>query len=184
MTEQESAVLDGMVAPPAALQALTTDIGGVLESMEQVSDYLERVVHAVRRHVSGCDEVGVTIVTAGRPHTAAYTTVQTLAIDAVQYVLGDGPCLDAARNRRENRVDDLVVDDGRWPEVAKECRDDGRRSHATNRAGPRGSLASNQAKCRSSSILWSTRTEPSSSRKEMLIGGAAAKRQSVAHWWS
>ena len=42
MTEQESAVPDGMVEPPAALQALTTDIGGVLESMEQVSDYLER----------------------------------------------------------------------------------------------------------------------------------------------
>jgi len=128
MTEQESAVPDGMVAPPPALEALTSDIGGVLESMEQLSDYLERVVHAVRRHVSGCDEVGVTIVTAGRPHTAAYTTVQTLEIDAVQYVLGDGPCLDAARNRRENRVDDLVVDDGRWPAFAKECREDGMRS--------------------------------------------------------
>ena len=128
MTDEESALPEGMVEPPAALQALTTDIGGVLESMEQVSDYLERVVHAVRRHVSGCDEVGVTIVTAGRPHTAAYTTVQTLEIDAVQYVLGDGPCLDAARNRRENRVDDLVVDDGRWPAFAKECREDGLRS--------------------------------------------------------
>ena len=91
-------------------------------------DYLERVVHAVRRHVSGCDEVGVTILSAGRPHTAAYTTVQTLEIDAVQYALDDGPCLDAARNRRENRVDDLVVDDGRWPEFAKECREDGMRS--------------------------------------------------------
>ena len=102
---------------PAALEALNTDIGGVLESMEQVSDYLERVVHAVRRHVSGCDEVGVTILSAGRPHTAAYTTVQTLEIDAVQYALDDGPCLDAARTRRENRVDDLVVDDGRWPGV-------------------------------------------------------------------
>ena len=96
--------------------------------MEQVSDYLERVVHAVRRHVDGCDEVGVTILSADRPHTAAYTTVQTLEIDAVQYALDDGPCLDAARHRRENRVDDLVVDDGRWPEFAKECREEGMRS--------------------------------------------------------
>ncbi|HYN66793.1 MAG TPA: GAF and ANTAR domain-containing protein [Ornithinibacter sp.] len=128
MTEQHDAVPDDSVAPGAALAALTTDIGGVLESLEEVSDYLERVVHAVRRHVSGCDEVGVTVLSAGRPHTAAYTTVQTLEIDAVQYALDDGPCLDAARHRRENRVDDLVVDDGRWPEFARECREDGMRS--------------------------------------------------------
>jgi GAF domain-containing protein len=128
MTEQQSAVSEGLAAPPAALEALTTDIGGVLESMEQVSDYLERVVHAVRRHVPGCDEVGVTVLSAGRPHTAAYTTVQTLEIDALQYALDDGPCLDSARHRRENRVDDLVASDGRWPLFAKECREDGMRS--------------------------------------------------------
>jgi len=128
MTDQQTASPAQALPSPAALEALNTDIGGVLESMEQVSDYLERVVHAVRRHVKGCDEVGVTILSAGRPHTAAYTTVQTLEIDAVQYALDDGPCLDAARRRRENRVDDLVVDDGRWPEFAKECRDDGMRS--------------------------------------------------------
>ena len=128
MTDQQTALPAEAIPSPAALEALNTDIGGVLESMEQVSDYLERVVHAVRRHVQGCDEVGVTILSAGRPHTAAYTTVQTLEIDAVQYALDDGPCLDAARRRRENRVDDLVVDDGRWPEFAKECRDDGMRS--------------------------------------------------------
>ena len=128
MTDQHAAVPEGATPSPAALEALTTDIGGVLESMEQVSDYLERVVHAVRRHVPGCDEVGVTILSAGRPHTAAYTTVQTLEIDALQYALDDGPCLDAARHRRENRVDDLVVDDGRWPVFAAECRADGLRS--------------------------------------------------------
>jgi GAF domain-containing protein len=128
MTDQPAAASLDAVGPPAALEALTTDIGGVLESMEQLSDYLERVVHAVRRHVSGCDEVGVTILSSGRPHTAAYTTVQTLEIDAVQYALGDGPCLDAARTRRENLVDDLVVDDGRWPQFARACREDGMRS--------------------------------------------------------
>jgi len=128
MTEQQTTAPEVAMPSLAALEALTTDIGGVLESMEQVSDYLERVVHAVRRHVSGCDEVGVTVLSAGRPHTAAYTTVQTLEIDAVQYALDDGPCLDASRHRRENRVDDLVVDDGRWPEFARECREDGLRS--------------------------------------------------------
>ena len=46
----------------------------------------------------------------------------------MQYALDDGPCLDSARHRRENRVDDLVALDGRWPEFAKECREDGMRS--------------------------------------------------------
>jgi GAF domain-containing protein len=128
MTNTMDRLPPGTASAPDALEVLTTDIGGVLQSMEHVSDYLERVVHAVRRHVSGCDEVGVTILSGDRPHTAAYTTVQTLEIDAVQYALDDGPCLDSARHRRENRVDDLFVDDGRWPEFAKECREDGLRS--------------------------------------------------------
>lgn len=128
MTNTLDAVPEDRGVPSPALEALTNDIGGVLNSMEEVSDYLERVVHAVRRHVDGCDEVGVTIVSGDRPHTAAYTTVQTLEIDAVQYALDEGPCLDAARQRREFVVGDLVVDDGRWPSFAVECREEGMRS--------------------------------------------------------
>lgn len=130
VADARNAVLPEPAEDPQAraLAALTTDLGGVLDSMEQVSDYLERVVHAVRRHIDGCDEVGVTVLSADRPHTAAYTTVQTLEIDAVQYALDEGPCLDAARNRRENHVADLVVDDGRWPLFAQECREEGMRS--------------------------------------------------------
>ena len=107
---------------------LSESIGGVLQSMSEVSDYLERLVHAVRRHVDGCDEVGVTIVTDGRPHTAAYTTVQTLEIDAVQYALDEGPCLDAARHRRENVVDDLCAEDTRWPAFTAQAEEEGMRS--------------------------------------------------------
>jgi transcriptional regulator with GAF, ATPase, and Fis domain len=107
---------------------LSASLGGVLESLDEVSDYLERLVHAVRRHVDGCDEVGVTILTNDRPHTAAYTTVQTLEIDAVQYALDEGPCLDAARHRRENVVDDLCVEDTRWPRFTTHAADEGMRS--------------------------------------------------------
>ena len=112
----------------AMMTTLTTELGGVLESMEQVTDYLERVVHTVRRHIDGCDEVGLTVLSGDRPHTAAYTTVHTLEIDAVQYALDEGPCLDAARQRTENHAADLVVDDGRWPRFAAQCREEGIRS--------------------------------------------------------
>lgn len=119
---------DGDLDPATALESLTFDTAGVLESIEELSDYLERVVHSVRRVVDGCDEVGVTILSNDRPHTAAYSTVQTLEIDAVQYALDEGPCLDAARTREEQRVDDLSIDDGRWPAFAQATRQDGMRS--------------------------------------------------------
>jgi GAF domain-containing protein len=112
----------------ALLERFSAELGGVLESMEELSDYLERVVHAVCRHVDGCDEVGVTVISNDRPHTAAYTTVQTLEIDAAQYALDEGPCLDAARTRREQVVPDLCTDDGRWPAFAEISRRDGMRS--------------------------------------------------------
>jgi transcriptional regulator with GAF, ATPase, and Fis domain len=116
--------------PDAAtrLAELSNEIGGVLESMDELSDYLERLVHAVRRRVPGCDEVGVTILTNDRPHTAAYTTVHTLEIDAIQYSIDEGPCLDAARRRRENRVDDVCVEDERWPRFTAEAEAEGMRS--------------------------------------------------------
>lgn len=119
---------DAHITPHAALEAMSNDIGGVLESMQELSDYLERVVHAVRRHVGGCDEVGITILSNDRPHTAAYSTVRTLEIDAIQYALDEGPCLDAARTGEEQRVDDLSLDDGRWPAFAQAVRADGMRS--------------------------------------------------------
>jgi transcriptional regulator with GAF, ATPase, and Fis domain len=114
--------------PLAAAEALSAEIGGVLASMEELSDYLERVVHAIRLHVDGCDEVGVTVLGGNRPHTAAYTTVRTLEIDAVQYAIDQGPCLDAARHRRENRVADVMVQDDRWPEFGRHVEADGVRS--------------------------------------------------------
>jgi transcriptional regulator with GAF, ATPase, and Fis domain len=121
-----AAALD--TAPASALDALSSETGGVMESITELSEYLDRVVHAVRRFVDGCDEVGVTILSNDRPHTAAYSTVHTLEIDAVQYALDEGPCLDAARTREEQRVDDLCSDDGRWPTFARATRQDGMRS--------------------------------------------------------
>ncbi|GGB78321.1 hypothetical protein N798_03125 [Knoellia flava TL1] len=109
---------------------LLAEVSGVLSSVDELHDYLTRVVHAVRRHVTGCDEVGVTMLVDGRPSTAAYTTVTTLEVDAVQYQLDEGPCLEAARERTEvvatigaggDRGDATL----RWPHFAEAVRRDG-----------------------------------------------------------
>jgi transcriptional regulator with GAF, ATPase, and Fis domain len=109
---------------PAADVGLHDAIGGVLASVDEVQDYLDRVVHAVRRHVTGCDEVGITLLIEARPRTAAYSTVATLEVDAIQYQLDEGPCLDAARRRGEF-VANLGILDPRWPRFAEAVRDDG-----------------------------------------------------------
>ncbi|MBM6405841.1 GAF and ANTAR domain-containing protein [Phycicoccus sp. CSK15P-2] len=119
---------EGIETPAMLVERLSAELGGVLESMDDLSDYLERVVHAVRSAVAGCDEVGVTILSSDRPHTAAYTTVQTLEIDAAQYALDEGPCLTAARTGDEQMVPDVCIDDGRWPRFSEVARSDGMRS--------------------------------------------------------
>ncbi|KRE42702.1 GAF and ANTAR domain-containing protein [Knoellia sp. Soil729] len=123
MTDTETT----LVAQPH--EQLLREVAGVLASVEELHDYLTRVVHAVREHVDGCDEVGITLLVDGRPSTAAYTTVATLEIDAVQYQLDEGPCLDAARLGIEVVVG-LAEDeaDVRWPLFAEAVRRDGVKS--------------------------------------------------------
>ncbi|MFC7485338.1 ANTAR domain-containing protein [Knoellia sp. CPCC 206453] len=108
-------------------EEMLLEVSGVLSSVDGVQDYLDRVVHAVRRIVTGCDEVGITLLVDGRASTAAYTTVTTLEIDAVQYQLDQGPCLEAARTQTEV-IASLGEADERWPQFAQAVRSDGMRS--------------------------------------------------------
>lgn len=108
MSQQPSA------APTTPTERLMAALSGVLGSMEDLGTYLDSLVLAVRDNVTHCDAVGVTVVVEDRPRTASYTTARTLEIDAVQYAVDDGPCLDAYRNRRENLVD-LAGAHERWP---------------------------------------------------------------------
>ena len=82
---------------------LMSVLSGVLGSMEDLETYLNNLVFAVMANIDGCDAVGVTVVMEDRPRTAAYTTAKTLEIDAVQYAVGDGPCLDADSNALSGR---------------------------------------------------------------------------------
>jgi GAF domain-containing protein len=104
----------------AAAERLLDELSGNLQTLDDLTPYLERLVQAVNTAIDGCDAVGVTVVMEDRPRTAAYTTAGTLEIDAVQYAVGDGPCLDAFRNGRENLVDFAGAED-RWPAFIEGC---------------------------------------------------------------
>jgi GAF domain-containing protein len=99
---------------------MMSELAGSLEGLDDLGPYLERLVHVVNANIDGCDAVGVTVVMEDRPRTAAYTTAGTLEIDAVQYAVGDGPCLDAFRNGRENLVD-FAGAEKRWPAFVDGC---------------------------------------------------------------
>jgi serine phosphatase RsbU (regulator of sigma subunit) len=77
--------------------------------------------------VHGCDAAGISLVQAGDVSTAASTSSAARRVDAVQYLLGDGPCLTAIREARLVPVGDFAQD-RRWPRVADQARVDGIRS--------------------------------------------------------
>lgn len=98
---------------PAAA-ALMSQLGGVVRSADELETYLNTAVHAIQHEVEACDEVGITVLVDMVPRTAAYTTARTLEIDGIQYAVGDGPCLDAYRHKRENCVN-ISEGHDRWP---------------------------------------------------------------------
>jgi GAF domain-containing protein len=107
--------------------ALMDRISGVVRDADELESYLSTVVHAVNAAVDCCDEVGITLLVDGIPRTAAYTTARTLEVDGIQYAVGDGPCLDAYRNQRENRTT-LGEALDRWPAFTTQALAHGYRS--------------------------------------------------------
>ncbi|HSK55624.1 MAG TPA: GAF and ANTAR domain-containing protein [Jiangellales bacterium] len=117
-----------------ALRERADDVAMVLDSLTDVllgeddlPTALQRVVDLAVRTVPGCQAAGITLLRDGRPTTAAYTDERTLAVDRQQYDQGGGPCLDAASNRRINRVDVEEAAE-RWPGFAVAARGIGIRS--------------------------------------------------------
>lgn len=115
--------LDGQVSTaarerPEDVAAVLTDLAGLLVDEETLDDSLNRIVRLAVRTIPGCDAAGVTLVRGERPRTAAYTDERTLEVDRDQYDIGEGPCLDAIRRRRINRVD-VEEAEQRWARFTK-----------------------------------------------------------------
>lgn len=99
-------------------------LGGPPEPADDLDGYLRRICGAVSDYFPGADAVGITAALGERFLTASFTDSRTLRIDADQYALDDGPCIDAYRNRRTHHL--TVADaEQRWPRFAASCRRDG-----------------------------------------------------------
>jgi transcriptional regulator with GAF, ATPase, and Fis domain len=75
----------------------------------------ERIVHAARTAIGSADSVSLTYIRGhDRPRTLAATDELSAKVDAIQYDLGEGPCLEAIAEDDITRSDDLAVDPA-WP---------------------------------------------------------------------
>ena len=75
---------------------------------------LRRVAQYAVRAIPGADGAGVTLLEADLPDTVAASTEFVKEVDAVQYGIGEGPCISAASTGCTVTSGDLRVEE-RWP---------------------------------------------------------------------
>jgi GAF domain-containing protein len=99
------------------------DLGRSLDELSRLildsaSDGLEDLLRNVARFavqaISGADGAGLTLLEDDRPDTIVASAEFVVEADAIQYGLGQGPCISAAREGR-TVLSGSLGDDARWP---------------------------------------------------------------------
>lgn len=75
-----------------------------------LQETLQRVAATAVNALPGADMAGLTMLVEGRASTAVFTDETVPEIDTAQYETGTGPCLDAFRDQRVYRIDDMEQD--------------------------------------------------------------------------
>jgi GAF domain-containing protein len=110
---------------PASVLEISERFETTLEKL--VESALQQIVELVCAALDSCSMAGVTLLDPSGPHTVAATNEATERVDAFQYRVESGPCLDAYRNQVMNRVDSTERDE-RWPDFFELARSEGVRS--------------------------------------------------------
>lgn len=133
-TAREVAEADD-VAVPSVMARLVNythaldNIKNILLSDRDIGAVLQAVCVEAAQSLPSADMVGITVLNVGKnPETAASTDPAVNDVDADQYLVDEGPCLEAARTGRMVRV---KVDEvaRRWPRFAANVAGKGIRSY-------------------------------------------------------
>lgn len=109
-------------------QALTA-LARFVVADSTVGDTLLRVSQITIEALPAAKMAGISLLDeAGKPTTAIFTDEEAPEIDLGQYESGRGPCLDAWRQGRVVRVDDMASAGDDYPEFAKAAEDHGVKS--------------------------------------------------------
>jgi GAF domain-containing protein len=110
------------------LTAVAARMSGLLLPRESVDSVLDLLVTLAVPAMSDVAGAGVTLVDEeGGYTTTAASDEATRSADALQYRLGEGPCLTALAEGTPVRVDDIAAED-RWPRWCQETGGSGFRS--------------------------------------------------------
>jgi hypothetical protein len=93
-------------------------IGRELTALEDTQSVFTTLSQAAVQRVPGAQLAGITIGRGGVFKTVGATSDVANRIDAIQYDLGSGPCVDAIVHNTVFRADDLRADQ-RWPEFGQ-----------------------------------------------------------------
>lgn len=93
------------------------DIARALADEGDVEATLSRICTLAATHIDGCEHAAVSLVERRRITSRGATSDVPGQVDQVQYETGEGPCLDAIREKEFYETSDLAVD-SRWPRFA------------------------------------------------------------------
>jgi GAF domain-containing protein len=97
----------GLTAGLTGLSQLVTGRGTLEQLLTEVATFGQLAV-------PGADGAGVTMIEAGEPDTIVASAAFVRDVDAIQYRLGEGPCISAAATARTHGSDSLGQDES-WP---------------------------------------------------------------------
>jgi GAF domain-containing protein len=89
-------------------------VRGLLLTQETVQHAVDLLAEAARDVIPGALGAGVTLITEGSPTSTGATDAAVARADALQYELGEGPCLTAWAGSAAVLVGDVRTDP-RWP---------------------------------------------------------------------
>jgi GAF domain-containing protein len=93
-------------------------LASIVFSEQTYENTLQHVVDIARDCVLGCSMAGMTLLDRTGPATAVATSRAAARVDAIQYRVNGGPCLDAYRRQVIVRIES-TEDDDRWPEFCQ-----------------------------------------------------------------
>src|SRR6478672_9700616 len=98
----------------AELRASLSALSNLATGQLSLEETLTRVASYAVRAIPGADGAGLTLLEDGRADTIVATDPFVTEVDAIQYGLGEGPCISAAAESRTMRSGSLGSEE-RWP---------------------------------------------------------------------
>lgn len=103
---------------PHQLAETFAEISRVLLAEPDVQRTLEKMCELLVPTVDGCDHSVVTVVRGQELSSPASSDDVGPAVDAIQFEVGDGPCVESIREHQTVATDDLVTET-RWPRFSR-----------------------------------------------------------------